>query len=281
MRHKTSGVWGNPRTHRWVVALRCAGIALAAVWSLWAGRALAATPTLHAVSVATLPHDAQAFTQGLLYQGGYFYESTGLYGRSTIRQVIPATGKVVAQRNLPRTIFGEGLALAGEKLLQLSWKEGRVLVYRLTDLQPLGEFPLSGEGWGVCTMNDGRLVVSDGSNTLTYYEPSQFTKSGALPVTDAGKPVDRLNELESIGGTIWANIWGEKRIAVIDPATGHVLAWIDCASLFPKNLQDPSEDVLNGIAYDPTTKRIWITGKFWPVIHEITVPGLAARTKGK
>ena len=231
---------------------------------------------LPAVVVAAFPHDPNAFTQGLLYHDGYFYESTGRYGQSSLRRVNPATGQVLARRTLSRDIFGEGLALVGGRLFQLTWKEGRILVSSAATLAPVGEFPLTGEGWGACALEDGRLAVSDGSARLTFYEPDRLARLGSVTVTDDGRPIDRLNELEAVNGAIWANVWGEKRIAVIAPDTGRVLAWVDCTALAPDVTAADRENVLNGIAFDATTGRLWVTGKRWPKLYEITVPGLPA-----
>lgn len=250
-----------------------ASVLLALFLGVGAVRARAGTPVLPATVVAAFPHDSEAYTQGLLFHDGYLYESTGLYGRSSLRRVIPDTGRVLTRRNLPREIFGEGLALVGDRFYQLSWKEGRVLVWRATDFTRLEALPLEGEGWGACTL-DGRLVVSDGSDQLCFYDPGNFTKERCLTVTDDGRPVTFLNELETVSGTIWANVWGETRIAVIDPATGRVLAWVDCAALVPKGTDASRENVLNGIAWDPATGRIWVTGKRWPKVYAIKVPGL-------
>jgi glutaminyl-peptide cyclotransferase len=250
-----------------------ASVFLAMLMGLGPVRARAGAPVLAATVVAAFPHDPEAYTQGLLFHDGYLYESTGLYGRSSLRRLVPDTGHVLARRNLPREIFGEGLALVGDRFYQLSWKEGRVFVWRATDFAPLGEFPLAGEGWGVCVL-DGQLVVSDGSDRLCVYNPENFTKERCLTVTEDGRPVTLLNELETVSGTIWANVWGAARIAVIDPATGRVLAWVDCAALVPEGIDASRENVLNGIAWDPATGRIWVTGKRWPKVYVIKVPGL-------
>ncbi|KHK04472.1 glutaminyl-peptide cyclotransferase [Desulfovibrio sp. TomC] len=253
---------------------RLAAIALPVllVCSCLAGVGLAA-PLLPAVIKTRLPHDPKAFTQGLLYHDGFLYESTGLYGQSTLRRVDPATGQVLARRVLPATIFGEGLALVRGLLYQLSWREGRVLVSKPADLSPAGEFPLPTEGWGACVLN-GMLVVSDGSDKLFFYDPATMAAIGAVSVTDDGAPVTRLNELELIAGQIWANVWGDDRIAVIDPASGRVTAWVDCSGLRPGVTATDLNKVLNGIAHDPATGRVWVTGKHWPELFEITVPGL-------
>ncbi|MYL83168.1 glutaminyl-peptide cyclotransferase [Desulfovibrio aerotolerans] len=236
-------------------------------------RALAAAPVLPAVIKARLPHDPAAFTQGLLYHDGALYESTGLYGQSSLRRIDAATGKIVARRSLPASVFGEGLVLLNGLFYQLTWREGRVLTANPADLSPVGELPLPTEGWGVCAL-DGKLVVSDGSDTLTFYDPTAMTAVGSIAVTDAGTPVTRLNELELVAGRIWANVWGETRIAVIDPASGRVVAWVDCSGLRPGGVAAKLEMVLNGIASDPATGRVWVTGKHWSEIFEITTPGL-------
>jgi glutamine cyclotransferase len=248
------------------------GLTLLAVMLLLPALAVGA-PVLPAVVKTRLPHDPSAFTQGLLYRNGVFYESTGLYGRSSLRRVDPATGRVLARRELPRELFGEGLALVGGFLYQLTWREGRVLLADPADLSPRGELALPTEGWGACGL-DGRLVVSDGSDQLVFYDPKTMAALGSVAVTDDGRPVSRLNELETVAGRIWANVWGDSRIAVIDPATGRVAAWVDCSGLRPGTVAVDFENVLNGIAHDPDTGRVWVTGKRWPEIYEIAVPGL-------
>jgi len=234
---------------------------------------LAGAPVFPAVSEAALSHDPAAFTQGLLFHDGTLYESTGLYGQSSLRRVDLATGRVTARRMLPSALFGEGLALADGKLYQLTWREGRVLVSDLATLRLAREMPLATEGWGACFL-DGRLVVSDGSDNLSLYDPNTMALLGTVAVTDEGVPVTRLNELETIAGTIWANVWGETRIAVVDPASGRVMAWVDCGALAADAGAVDFDNVLNGIAYDAATGRIWVTGKHWPRIHQIKVPGL-------
>lgn len=247
--------------------------AVLAAWWLGPVAAWAGAPVLAAQSVAVLPHDPAAFTQGLLFHDGVFYESTGLYGQSSLRRVDPASGRVLAKRTLPAKVFAEGLALLGGRLYQLTWREGRVFVSDPSDLKAVGELSLPTEGWGVCAL-DGALVVSDGSDKLFFYDPKGMTPLGSVAVTDDGEPVSRLNELEAVAGTIWANVWGDARIAVIDPASGRVRAWVDCSALMPGVTTADPDNVLNGIAHDAATGRVWVTGKRWPTVHEIKVPGL-------
>lgn len=257
----------------WIIRrLSQGGLALLAVMLLLPALA-AGAPVLPVVVKARLPHDPGAFTQGLLYRNGVFYESTGLYGRSSLRRVDPATGRVLARRELPREVFGEGLTLVDGSLYQLTWREGRVLLADPSDLSPRGELALPTEGWGACALG-ARLVVSDGSDKLFFHDPKTMALLDAVSVTDEGRPVSRLNELETVAGRIWANVWGDFRIAVIDPATGRVAAWVDCSGLRPGAVAVDFENVLNGIAHDPATGRVWVTGKRWPEMYEIAVPGL-------
>lgn len=255
----------------WIFRQAAAALALV-LGCLWAANTMAA-PVFKPVVKGKIPHDPTAFTQGLIYHQGVLYESTGLYGQSSLRRLDAATGQVLARRQLPDAIFGEGLALVDGLFYQLSWREGRVLMAHVADLAPAGELPLPTEGWGVCVFQ-GKLVVSDGSDRLFFYDPATMAALGSVAVTDAGTAVSRLNELEFVGGRIWANILGDNRIAVIDPATGQVTAWVDCTPLRPGATATSLEKVFNGIAHDPATGRIWVTGKNWPTIYEITVPGL-------
>ncbi len=218
--------------------------------------------------VRTLPHDDTAFTQGLLFHRGRLYESTGLYGRSTLREVDPASGRVLRKRALPRDQFGEGLALHANRLHQLTWREGIVWVYDADTLETIGSFPLQGQGWGLAAWND-LLILSDGTDTLRVYDPATWRIVRTVAVRDGDRPVDRLNELERVGDELWANIWGDTRVARINPESGSVRAWLDLAPLVPAALRGSREAVLNGIAFDPETQRIFVTGKYWPVLHEL------------
>ncbi|HEY9422031.1 MAG TPA: glutaminyl-peptide cyclotransferase [Thermoanaerobaculia bacterium] len=214
------------------------------------------------------PHDRTAYTQGLLIDGGALYESTGLYGASSVRQVDPATGEVKRSRAVPREYFAEGLALADGRLIQLTWQERKAIVYNAADFQPVAEFRYDGEGWGLCS--DGkRLVMSDGSDRLTFRDPKTFAVLGTVPVTLSGRPINLINELECVDGVVYANVWQTSDILRIDPKDGRVTAVIDASGLLsPDELQNA--DVLNGIAWDPARKTFLITGKLWPKMFEVT-----------
>jgi len=226
--------------------------------------------------LAVHPHDPTCYTQGLLWQGGALYESCGQYGQSSLRRVDPASGEVRQRAAVPDADFAEGLALVGEKLLQLTWREGVALVYDRKSLAKTGQFPYTGEGWGLCY--DGkRLVMSDGSDRLTLRDPQTFavitgSGGGELKVTREGVPVERLNELECVGAAIYANVWQTDEILKIDAATGRVEASIDASGLLSPQ-ERAKADVLNGIAWNPETRRFWITGKDWPKMFEVEFVG--------
>lgn len=218
--------------------------------------------------VNTYPHDPTAFTQGLVYHDGYLYESTGLYGQSSLRKVALDTGVVLQKANLPPNYFGEGLALWENTLLQITWLEETGFIYALEDFSLLGQFTYPTEGWGL-THDGERLIMSDGSHRLYFLDPGTFEVTGQVQVTDQGEPVERINELEYIQGEVYANIWLTDDIVRIDPGTGVVLGWIDLAGILPEALRSPDTDVLNGIAYDPVGDRLFVTGKNWPELYEI------------
>ncbi len=230
----------------------------------------AAGPTWRRLRVkvlATHPHDPQAFTQGLLWYKGKLYESTGLYGRSTLREVDPATGKVERETKLPRRLFGEGLARVDDRLIQLTWQRGRAFLWRLSTFEQLDTFRYHGEGWGLC-FDGKRLVMSDGSPRLTFRDPRTFARLGQVGVTLGGKPLASLNELECVDGKVYANVWQTQIIVRIDPATGVADEEIDASGLLSP-AEQKNADVLNGIAYDPVSRHFWITGKLWPKIFEV------------
>jgi glutamine cyclotransferase len=216
------------------------------------------------------PHDPNAFTQGLVFLDGKLLESTGQEGRSSLRSVELETGKVLKRVEVPLPYFAEGLALLNNKIYQLTWQHERGFIYDPQTLQKTGEFTYSGEGWGLTA--DGRsLVLSDGSNRLRFIDPDSFRVIKTIAVLDGKTPINELNELEYVNGEIYANIWHDDRIAVIDPQTGLVTAWIDLSGLLPPgDVQDP-EAVLNGIAYDQKSNRLFVTGKLWPRLFEIKI----------
>jgi glutamine cyclotransferase len=222
--------------------------------------------------IATFPHDTTSFTQGLVFASdGQLYESTGLEGESTLRRVDIATGRTVQKVDVPRPYFAEGLAMVGDELLQLTWRHKLGFVYDRTTFKQKRTFSYNTEGWGIAYDGTSRLVMSDGSDALTFLDPKTFAVTKTLRVQDAGRPVGNLNELEWIEGEIWANVWMTDRIARISPNTGDVNASIDLSSLFPRTQRTPPADELNGIAYDKATRRIYITGKKWPRLYQITV----------
>jgi glutamine cyclotransferase len=218
--------------------------------------------------ISTHPHDASAYTQGLVWHDGSLYESAGQYGVSSLRQVDPATGEVRRSIDLPRQYFAEGLARVGDRLIQLTWQEGVAFLYRLSDFEKIGEHRYQGEGWGLC--HDGtRLILSDGSDRLTFRDPETFEPTGEVRVRMAGAPVDRLNELECVEGAVYANVYQTEDIVRIDPETGEVTALIDASGLLGAADYQAGAEVLNGIAYDPVSKRFLITGKNWPLLFEV------------
>ena len=219
--------------------------------------------------VRTFPHDPHAFTQGLLFFEGKFYESTGLLGRSSLRRVDPDSGMVERRVDLPRDLFGEGVARVGGHLVQLTWQNGRALVWNLATLGKEREISYQGEGWGLCF--DGRhLIMSDGSETLALRDPESFARVGEIVVRRAGRPVRNLNELECVDGVVYANVWQDNHIARIDPRTGEVTGWIDASGLLAPE-EARGADVLNGIAYLPATGHLALTGKLWPRIFEVEI----------
>jgi glutaminyl-peptide cyclotransferase len=218
--------------------------------------------------IAAFPHDPDAFTQGLLYHDGFLYESTGLYGASSLRRVEPETGRVLQQVDLPADCFGEGLALWGERLIQLTWRENTGFLYDRETFQLLEHFSYPGEGWGL-THDGQRLIISDGTATLRFWDPDTLKEIGRVTVRDHQGPVNLLNELEYVRGEVYANVWMSDRIAQIDPASGRVVAWIDLTGLLAETDRQGRVDVLNGIAYDAIGDRLLVTGKWWPKVFHI------------
>jgi glutaminyl-peptide cyclotransferase len=215
-------------------------------------------------------HDPGAYCQGLVFDGGLLHESTGQYGTSSVRTVELETGKVLRKTELPSGLFGEGLALVGERLIQLTWEQGVARIYARDTLKPVNQFEYDGEGWGL--VFDGKeLIMSDGSEMLTFRDPETFKELRKVRVLAKGTPLKQINELELVDGELWANIWKADYIARIDPKTGTVLGLVDLAGIFDKSSVPNEDAVLNGIAYDPRAKRLFVTGKLWPKLFEIEV----------
>ncbi len=223
------------------------------------------------------PHDPQAFTQGIIYLDGHLYESTGLYGQSSLREEDLETGRVVREVNVPAQYFGEGLTNWGNTLIQLTWKAHVAFVYDRATFQLIKTLHYPWEGWGLT--QDGRhLILSDGSSTLHVLNPQTLAEVRSIHVTDHGKPVDQLNELEYIHGEIYANVWMTDKIVRISPTTGKVLSTINMAGLLPAIEIRGRDAVLNGIAYDTEHNRLFVTGKQWPRLFQIeVVPGGGGR----
>ena len=229
----------------------------------------AAIPVYGYQVLATYPHDIGAFTEGLFYEGGFLYESTGLLGRSSVRKVQLRTGKVLSRIELPADVFGEGITSWHDRLIGLTWQNqiGFVLDLRTFSLQ--NRFTYPGEGWGL-THNDREIIMSDGTAELRFLDPTTEKEIRRVRVTANGEAVTQLNELEWVEGQVYANVWQTDRIARIDPTTGNVVGWIDLTGLLAaKDRIANYTDVLNGIAYDPASKRLFVTGKLWPKLFEI------------
>jgi glutamine cyclotransferase len=223
------------------------------------------------------PHDRRAYTQGLIFLDGILWESTGQYGASSLRKVELKTGKVIKQISVPGKYFAEGMTVFHNKVFQLTWQEHKGFIYDPATFQKQGEFSYTGEGWGL-THNSESLIMSDGTDQIRFLDPSTLQTTRTINVTDRGAPVDQLNELEYIDGEIYANIYQTDRIARIEPETGRVLGWIDLTGLLAAKDRTGEEDVLNGIAYDETGKRLFVTGKMWPKLFEIEIVKDKARS---
>jgi glutamine cyclotransferase len=220
--------------------------------------------------INSYPHDRHAFTQGLFFDKGSLYESTGQETESSLRQVEITTGKVIRQLNLESSLFGEGITLYRERIYHVTWTSKVGFVYDKETFKQINKIYYPTQGWGLTTIGD-KIVMSDGTNILYFYEPELFTVISRTEVYDNEKKIDSLNELEYINGEIWANIWMEDRIARIDPVSGKVIAYIDLQGLLPQNERNSDTDVLNGIAYDKDSGRIFVTGKRWPKLYEIRI----------
>lgn len=226
-------------------------------------------PTLTYRVVRSYPHDRQAYTQGLVFHDGVLYEGTGLNGQSSVRKVRLETGEVLQVRPLDEKYFGEGIAIVGKDLIQLTWQTEVGFVYDLATFNSRRTFRYPGEGWGL-TYDGTRLIMSDGSPTLRFLDPTTLKQTGRLVVRDRGVPVEELNELEVVNGEILANVYQTERIARISPKTGQVTAWIDLRGLLSAR-EAAGAEVLNGIAYDAANNRLFVTGKLWPRLFEIEI----------
>jgi glutaminyl-peptide cyclotransferase len=258
------------------VRLTMFGCAVAAV-SWWLATAhvheviaQAATPVDAYRVVNAYPHDSAAYTQGLIYRDGFLYESTGLRGSSSLRKVKLETGEVVQQRRVDPAHFAEGLADWKDQLVQLTWQSNVAFVYDRASFAPRRTFSYSGEGWGL-THDGRRFILSDGTDQLRFLDPETFREIGRVAVTDGGRPVRDLNELEYIRGEVYANVWHTDRIARISPQTGQVTRWIDLRGLMTAGYRLDPEAVLNGIAHDAAGDRLFVTGKLWPRLFEIQI----------
>lgn len=219
--------------------------------------------------VHVYPHDPDAFTQGLVYLDGVFYEGTGLNGRSSIRRVRVENGEVLQLHKLDAQYFGEGIAVVGDTLFELTWQAGIGFLYDRASFQRTGTFTYSGEGWGL-TYDGSRLIMSDGTAVLRFLDPATRKVISRLQVSDGGTPVANLNELEYVKGEVFANVWQTDRVARISPKTGRVIGWIDLKGLLTPR-ERAQDAVLNGIAYDATNDRLFVTGKLWPKVFEIRI----------
>ncbi len=229
---------------------------------------LAQVPMLQYKVADIYPHSRNAFCQGLVFYKGYFYEGTGLYGKSSVRKVDVKTGKVIKIVKLPGNLFGEGITILDNKLFQLTWKSGIGFIRDINNLETIGSFTYSGEGWGLT--NDGNyLIMSDGTSRIKYMDSKSFKVVKTLDVYNNGKKLKLLNELEYINGKIFANVWYSDSIAVISPNTGNVDRWIDFSTLKKRN--DKKINVLNGIAYNFSNKKMFVTGKYWDKLFEISL----------
>ena len=217
--------------------------------------------------IRSYPHDRQAFTQGLVYEGGFFYEGTGLHGLSSLRKVDPVSGRILKEIRLGPSHFGEGITVFGDRIVQLTWLSHVGFVYDKTTFRLLKTFSYPQEGWGI-THDGERLIMSDGTSVLHFLDPKDFREVATVGVHDEEGTVTGLNELEYVQGVIFANVWPTDRIAVIHPRTGRVEAWMDLKGLLGKT-DAQGADVLNGIAYDSRGDRLFVTGKLWPKVFEI------------
>jgi len=223
--------------------------------------------------VKTYHHDPNAFTQGLVFDNGFLYESTGIYGSSTLRKVELETGRILQMHKLPDEFFGEGITIFKDRIIQLTYKSNIGFVYNKDSFELLQSFNYTTEGWGI-THDGERLIMSDGSSTLYFLDPETLEQIGSIRVLDNGMPIGGLNELEYVKGQIFANVWPTERIVIIEPQMGQVIGWVYMDGLLNQQAFGQQIDVLNGIAYDAEGDRLFVTGKLWPKLFEIKLVAL-------
>lgn len=263
----------DPRRRVW-----CAVLGVGVLLALVAGCGEPSTantdqpiPVVEPVVLAEIPHDTSAFTQGLEFDGPILYEGTGLEGKSQLRELDPATGAVRRAAADRSDYFGEGITVVGDRIWQLTWRDGVAIEWDKTTLKPLREVAVDGEGWGLCR-DDDRLIRSDGTDRLRFHDPENFAETGAVNVTRDGQPVTRLNELECVDGQVWANVWKTDEIVRIDPSTGLVTAVVDASGL-SRGAGHTNQQVLNGIAHIEGQEFL-LTGKNWPTMFRVRIdPG--------
>jgi glutaminyl-peptide cyclotransferase len=230
----------------------------------------AMVPTLVPTVIAEVPHDKSASTEGLVFDGPRLYESTGKVGRSQLRELDPATGEAIRKADLPPEFYGEGLAVVGDRIWQLTWKNGVAIEWDKSSMKPLRPVRVEGQGWGLC-YDGNRLIRSDGTDRLHFHDPATFTETGSVAVTFQGGPLRQLNELECVGGQIWANVFMTDRIVRIDPETGNITAMVDARRLVDDTRRAKGE-VLNGIAFAGNDEYV-LTGKYWPTSFRVRLDG--------
>lgn len=252
-----------------MIRLRQTSFIILSSFLLWSAGIFSQDIPVYSYQIVNIyPHDSGAFTQGLVYHEGYLYEGTGQHGETTLRKVELKTGKVLQLHQLDDEYFGEGATIFGNRIIQLTWKSNTVFYYDLEKFLLIEKFYYPTEGWGL-THDGERLIMSDGSARLYFFDPYSFEQINRVEVTDNNRPVEGLNELEYVKGEIFANVWPGERIARISPETGKVTGWIDLSGILGYYQQNRRVDVLNGIAYDSENDRLFVTGKYWPKLFEI------------
>jgi glutamine cyclotransferase len=250
-----------------VLVLMIPGLTRVAGFAPQQARPRADLPQYTYTVVRTYPHDRDAFTQGLQFVDGVFYEGTGLNGRSSIRKVRIETGEVLQKREVSEAYFGEGITVWKNELIELTWQSGVAFSYDRATFAPKRSFKYTGEGWGLT--HDGQsLIMSDGTEYLRVLDPATFAERKRIKVTAAGAPLKNLNELEFVKGEVFANVWQTDYVARIDPSSGTVKAYVDFRGLLTPR-EAAQADVLNGIAYDAAADRLFVTGKLWPKVFEV------------